>query len=244
VVPLDTTLTNEGGLLVQLAGMKRLAQLLAAEGRLRELEDRPEDAARSYADAIRFGNETSRGGLLINRLVGIACEAIGCYPLARVAPKLSCEQARAILLDLEKVDADRVTWAEVRRNEKYFYHQRRKGFHPILQAVGWWQSRQSLQKAETRQKMIIAHERLLAGELALRCYQSEKTRLPTGLDELVPNYLSKVPQDPFSEHPLIYRAQGTNWLFYSVGPDGVDDGGKVAGRGSASKGDLFFDSSW
>ena len=62
------------------------------------------------------------------------------------------------------------------------------------------------------------------------------------MDELATKYLSHVPQDPFSGQPLIYHAQGTNRLLYSVGPDGVDDGGKPLGRGLARKGDLFFDS--
>ena len=45
-------------------------------------------------------------------------------------------------------------------------------------------------------------------------------------------------------HPIVYHNQGTNWLLYSVGTDGVDDGGRPAGRGVNSKGDLFFDSLW
>ena len=89
----------------------------------------------------------------------------------------------------------------------------------------------------------MVHEGLLAVELALRCYQSEQGRVPTRLDELVPNYLSKVPADPFTGKPPIYRSQANNWLLYSVGPDGADDGGKPAGRGSA-KGDILFDSLW
>lgn len=100
----------------------------------------------------------------------------------------------------------------------------------------------SIQRAAERYKRVIAHERLISGELALRCCQSEKSSLPARLDQLVPNYLSRVPQDPFSGKPLIYRPKGTNWLLYSVGTDGVGDGGRPAGRGVASKGDLFFDS--
>jgi len=47
---------------------------------------------------------------------------------------------------------------------------------------------------------------------------------------------------PLSGKPLVYRAQGTNWLLYSVGPDVVDDGGKPAEGRLAGKGDLFFES--
>ena len=74
--------------------MKQIAQLFAAEGRLAEMEDRPADAARSYIDAVRLGNESSRGGLLIHRLVGVACQAIGLKRLAQVVPALNCDQSR------------------------------------------------------------------------------------------------------------------------------------------------------
>jgi hypothetical protein len=242
VMPMDLMPINN---LSYLADMKKLAQLLAAEGRLREMDNQPADAAHSYADAIRFGNEMSRGGFLITRLVGIACEAIGCGALARVAPKLGREDARLVLSELEKVDTSRVTWAEVRRQENYFMRsQLRHQWNPIVWARGWWQNRQMLGISETKHQTMIAHERLIAGELALSCYQLEHGHPPARLEELATNYLSNVPQDPFSDQPMIYRPQGTHWLLYSVGPDGVDDGGQSVGRGSPMKGDIRFDSPW
>jgi hypothetical protein len=51
--------------------------------------------------------------------------------------------------------------------------------------------------------------------------------------------------DPFSGRQMIYRPQGTNWLLYSVGEDGVDHGGKRVGSavsGTATMCDLFYDS--
>lgn len=91
---------------------------------------------------------------------------------------------------------------------------------------------------------MVARERLLMAELALRCCQSKQGHPPARLGELATNFLSHVPEDPFSGQPLVYHSQGTNWLLYSVGPHGVDDGGKPVGRGLAGRGDLFFDSPW
>jgi hypothetical protein len=220
MMPMDSALTNAG--IDHLGGMKRLVQLLAAEGRLREMEDRPAEAARSYVDAIRFGNELSRGGFLVTRLVGVACEAIGCAPLAKVVPKLSREDARIVLTELERVDAGRVTWTAVLPSEAYYVrHQLGGRVNPIMRVWGWWQSRGIKEKAEVKHKMVIAR-----------------------LVDLVPNCLSTMPADPFNGQPLIYRPEGTNWLLYSVGPDGVDDGGRAAGRGWPVKGDILLDSSW
>ncbi|MGO8930974.1 MAG: hypothetical protein ACLQU3_29310 [Limisphaerales bacterium] len=240
VMPMDSALTNNYNLLTR---MIRLAQLLAAEGRLREMENRPADAVQSYVDALRYGNEMSRGGFLINPFVGITCEEIGYAPLAKLAPKLNPDEARVTLTALDKLDARRVTWAEVQQSvwcqSRYLL---KKTFNPIIRVRHWWATRQQLQTYETMHKTMVARERLLAAELALRCYQSDQGHPPVRLGELATKYLSHVPEDPFSGQPLIYRAQGTNWLLYGVGPDGVDDGGKPIGRGLAGKGDLFFDS--
>ena len=245
-VPTDSAMTNISGLLGDLANLKSLARLLEEEGRLAEKENRYGDAAHSYVDAIRFGNEISRGAFIINRLVGIACEAIGENPLAKLVPKLNCEQARPVIKDLENIDAARVSWAEVQRNEDRFSrYQLGKGFNPITWVMTRLQRWRSIQKAKMRHNRVIAHERLLTVELALRCYQSEQGRLPTSLEQLVPEYFQHMPRDPFSGRPVIYRPQGADWLVYSVGEDGVDDGGRRVSRsnsGTVTRGDLFYDS--
>ena len=242
-VPTDSAMTNIAGMPGDLARLKSLVRLLTEEGRLAEMEGRYGDAAQSYVDAIRFGNEISRGGFIIHRLVGIACEALGCGPLAKLLPNLKPDQARSVITTLDKIDSARVTWDEIRRNENRFSrHQLLKGFNPIAWATTRWQFWRSTQQAAGRHKLIMARERLLAAELGLRGYQLEQGHSPARLDELVTNYLSTVPRDPFTDQPMIYRRQGTNWLVYSVGPDAVDDGGRPAGQGWPMKGDLRFDS--
>jgi len=243
--PTDMGVTNSDLAFGDLSKLKRLAQLLCAEGRLAAMEGRPIDAARAYIEVMRLGNEISRGGLVINRLVGIACEAIGSGSLAKLAPALGSEPVGPLLGQLEELDARRVSFEEIRRNESRFVrHELFKERNPLKWITGWWEARAIIAQSETRHKVVIAHERLLATEIALRSYRSRTTQPPTRLADLSTNYLSKVPMDPFSEGTLVYCARGTNWLLYSVGPDGIDDGGKPIARGLKSKGDVFFDSPW
>jgi len=245
-LPADAAMTNVPGMLADLANLKRLAQLLAAEGRLREMDNERLGAALGYLDAIRFGNEISRGGFIINRLVGMSCEAIGNTPLGKLVPKLSPHEARQVIVELEKIDSAGITWDEVRANEDRFARYRlSKGFNPFTWAMSRWEAWRSRQRAEVRNNRIEAHVRLIMVELALRCFKSEQGNPPKGLDQLVPHHLQAVPKDPFSGRPLIYRPQGTNWLLYSVGQDRVDDGGKPVARsvsGSVTRGDIFYDS--
>ena len=245
-LPADSVMTNVAGMMTDLARLKRLATLIVAEGRLAEMENRFSDAAQSYMDAIYFGNETSRGGFVINRLVGMSCEALGETPLSKLAPRLDDEAARRVIAQLEKLDQVGVTWEEVRRSERRFeYYQLRKGFNPLVWVTSRWQNWTSMRRAEMRNKGIAAHLRLLTTELALRCYRIEHGHVPTTLSQLVPKNLRLVPIDPFSEKPMIYRPLGTNWVLYSIGEDGLDNGGKPVARssiGTVAKGDIFYDS--
>jgi hypothetical protein len=59
------------------------------------------------------------------------------------------------------------------------------------------------------------------------------------LVDLVPDYLGKVPEDPFSDHPLIYKVASPEYLLYSVNQDGRDEGGRCSS--APVDGDLFLD---
>jgi hypothetical protein len=50
----DSFMTNIGAMLGDFARLKQLAQVLVAEGRLMEMDNRLADAAQSYVDTIRF----------------------------------------------------------------------------------------------------------------------------------------------------------------------------------------------
>jgi hypothetical protein len=61
---------------------------------------------------------------------------------------------------------------------------------------------------------------------ALGAYRHDQGRYPANLDELAPRYLKTVPGDIFSGKPLIYRPSEKGYLFYSVGVNGKDEGGR------------------
>ena len=228
-----------------LAGSGRLAQLLQSEAQLRELEGHPEEAALIYAQITRFGNEVSRGGVSIHRSSGITCESLGLSRLVKLVPNLDCAQARAAIVELEKLEADRVSWQDIAEADKQLtHHERVKRLNPVDWVKDWWQTRGYLRSAEARHNLALAHSRLVMLELALRCYRSDHGEPPAQLAQLAPTYLNRIPSDPFGGTPFIYRPKGTNWLLYSVGFDKVDDGGKPASRSVKSTGDVFYDSSW
>jgi hypothetical protein len=73
--------------------------------------------------------------------------------------------------------------------------------------------------------------------LAVERYRLAHGRWPDSLEQLVPEYLTAVPTDPFLDMPLRYRRETGGVVVYSVGPDDQDDGGRrdpdnPTGRGS------------
>ena len=74
-------------------------------------------------------------------------------------------------------------------------------------------------RLETARQIVIT-------AIALKRYQLQRAQWPDQLSELVPQYLPAVPQDAMTGQSLAYhrKSDGT-FLLYSVGEDGVDNGG-------------------
>jgi hypothetical protein len=81
-------------------------------------------------------------------------------------------------------------------------------------------------RAHSRYVGRIANLRATRIVLAVVMFKRDEGRLPQRLDELVPKYLTSVPDDPFDRKPMKYRLDDDgSWVVYSVGYDGKDDGG-------------------
>jgi hypothetical protein len=84
---------------------------------------------------------------------------------------------------------------------------------------------------------VEAGDECMRTAVAMTRFRLDHGKLPAGLSELVPDYLDGVPMDPFDGHPIRLVIKGDKWIIYSVGLDGVDDGGvEMVGR----KGDVVF----
>jgi ABC-type Na+ efflux pump permease subunit len=69
--------------------------------------------------------------------------------------------------------------------------------------------------------------RCAVAALAAERFRRRRGRWPERLDDLVPDFLDKVPADPFDGAPLRLRRLPDGLVIYSAGSDGQDDGGDV-----------------
>ncbi len=66
--------------------------------------------------------------------------------------------------------------------------------------------------------------------LALEQYRQAEGAYPDQLDQLIPRYLHRMPVDYGDRQPLRYRVEGQEYVLYSIGLNGNDDGGVAAGN--------------
>lgn len=65
--------------------------------------------------------------------------------------------------------------------------------------------------------------------IALKRYLLDNGKFPNQLNQLVPDYLNKIPEDTYNNfQPLSYENQGDRVVVYSFGPDRDDDHAKTA----------------
>jgi len=228
---------------------RNCCRLLLADARYQSALGRHDLAVQDYLDVVRWSLASGTGGLLIDDLLGTAYSQAGLAPLANELDTFDKPSQREIVFNLELLDGPREPLAALIERDDlldlaYAGWVGRLMFHAERFATGGIEPfHETAIRCHNRDD---AMRRLLMTEAALRLFRSEHGRWPASLNELVPGLLSKVPPDPFSDRPLVYRRTDVGYLLYSVGGNGVDDGGQRAtifGAVQEQTGDLFFDAS-
>lgn len=73
--------------------------------------------------------------------------------------------------------------------------------------------------------LSIATLRCAKAAVGVEAFRLKHGSLPNNLAELVPDYLSAIPVDPFNGKPLLFKRLSKGYVVYSVGENATDDGG-------------------
>ena len=188
-----------------LVSIRKLAQAFVTEGRLAEMENRPNDAAKSYSDAIHSGIESARGGVLIDQMVGMAVETVGTSHLQNLVDQLDAKSCRETAATLETLDEQRQSWDEVMRQENNWSRRTFTGIrYDIMRLMGRKSMEKAFQKAGQKFQDQQLKTRQLTLDLAARGCELDKGKQPASLEDLVPDYLKVIPQDPFTGTNMVY----------------------------------------
>ena len=101
------------------ARFRSMARLLALEAEVRGANGDWNGAMQSSLDSIEMGVKMAKGGPLIGRLVGIACEAIGRQQAWKCVEHLDAAQTLAAMRRLDAIRAQHTPMADTMREEKW-----------------------------------------------------------------------------------------------------------------------------
>ena len=187
----------------------------------------PNLAVEPLLACLRLGNMLEHEGLMVHGLVGYALDGVGLSHLIRLREKISIPKTREIISLIESQEKSRDN-GDVVRDKLWYSLNDRWAFRldQVLHSAEEDGGNPSYRYYDLGNKRIRCITRLLLIDLALRTYHAEHGNFPPKMESLVPKYLSQVPLDPFVEKPFIYRLRdGGEFVLYSVGGDGVNNGG-------------------
>ncbi len=235
----------------ELQKMRSLARAFRAQGNLAMRDQDIEAVMKTFLDSIDYGVHVRRGGLFVTELVGIACAGVGRSDLYHLRTQLTAEQCRRAIERLANSLANTEPHEQFEYRERVWMQQSYGWFGHLLQILADLTGDYQFFHPAGFGKPFLreqAEMRLLIAELALQAYLLEHDQLPARLAELVPEYLPEVPVDPLSQDssPLNYRRTDDGYLLYSVGENGIDDGGAAPqvdedGWADTNTGDLRLD---
>ena len=111
-------------------------------------------------------------------------------------------------------------------------------------AIGEWPSRLGGSRTDLRALLnedMVRHAQDLAIVRSMRLVvaierhrRAHGEKSPARLEDMVPEYLTALPIDPFSGKPLIMAAEANGYVVYSVGANRRDEGGGDVNAGFAS----------
>jgi hypothetical protein len=79
----------------------------------------------------------------------------------------------------------------------------------------------------------LAARRIAATAIAVERYRrAHGGALPPSLETLLPGFLARVPEDPYSGRPLVLKPAPDGYTIYSLDSDRRDDGGILYGFGA------------
>ena len=205
-VPLSLYLTTgPTNQIYNISDLTTLARAFVCEGKFAEKENHFGDAAKSYLDAVRFGNQVAHGGMFIDELIGATAWSEGEMALQSIVTNLDAAACRKTAVNLEILTLHRQTWAETMQQAEAL-SRRIWGWRSEWLKLIHYTARQKLftQKKNALDQIQQDEGRLLL-DLAARAYELEKGKPPASAADLVPDYLKAIPQDPVTGTNIVWR---------------------------------------
>lgn len=212
------------------------------------------ETARYGMILLDLANAVRRGGLMVDYLIAVAFAGCAVERLRVVREHFPDDVRRELIAAVARYDIDKEPFNEIAERDALWetetdYYEanhtelsddylldpaseipiedQRIAIETVKEFSNWPQHDRQIAYAHADFR-TSAMARLLAVDLAVRCWKSDNGRYPKTLAALAPKVMSDVPCDPFTGTNFIYRCDDNSFALYSAGPDGIDRGGNFA----------------
>jgi hypothetical protein len=221
--------------------VKSLSRALAAEGLLAVKQGDSQLAVHSGLENLYLAKAVANGGLGTDWLTGAATYTAGLTTLRNACEIATSEDCKTVLGKLPDARNQLELPATITEREWHFWRRINGPYQTFLTELTFSNNRADFEKRmEGITQAIDARTELLRLHYAIRAFQLTENRLPKSLDELAGRELKAIPKDSYSGRDFIYQPGKDRYILYSVGPNGIDDGGFVNDK-DGNAGDLVLE---
>ena len=221
---------NSGGFMLR--DMRKVTFILSWAAANDLAEGRVDAAHSKYRCQMQLARHLAQQPATYYRSVGIAIEAVASGNIRRAVMRdeITPEQLRSLETILEISRNQYEGYAEIAARVDRLIEEKERSRLPLGERFKQWLlDRGSRRQREQRQRLIRlrldAVRRATPILIALRRCKEEAGRWPEKLDQIEPNLSGQMLIDPQNNGPFVYKRDGDSFVFYSRGPNGIDEGG-------------------
>jgi hypothetical protein len=219
-----------------LADMRKVTFVLSWAAANDLAEGRIEAGFRKHQCQLKLACHLQQQPATYYRLLGIAIEAaaFGNIKRAVIQDDVTPEQLRSLETILETSrNPDEVDTKIAAKVDRLIHDKELSQMSIPGRLRQMWFGRKELKEQEERKRLI--HLRLEASRrairifIALRRYKEKTGTWPETLEQIEPKLPEQMLTDPQNNGHFIYKRAGDDFVFYSKGPNNIDEGGSHSG---------------
>ena len=215
-----------------LPDMRRLTFVLSWAAANDLAEGRIDAAYDKYRCQFRLARHLQEQPAMYYRSVGIAIEAVALGNIRRAAMRdeITPEQLTSLEMILaEPWNLNEIDAGIAARVDRLIDERARSQLLFAERFKQWLLSHRGRRQREQRQRLIRlrleASRRVAPMLIALRRHRERTGRWPETLGQIEPELSAQMLIDPQNNGPFVYKRQGSSFVFYSKGANGIDEGG-------------------
>ena len=215
-----------------LAEMRKVTFILSWAAANDLVEGRIDVAYSKYRCQLKLAYHLQQQPATYYRLVGIAIEAVafGNIKRAVMRDEITPEQLRSLEMILETPSNQYKVNGKIADRVDRLIEEKEMSELSLVARLKYWlydrATRKSRKQREQRQhQRIHASQQAIRILIALRRHKEETDTWPETLEQIEPKLPEQMLTDPQNDGSFIYKRHGNSFIFYSKGPNGIDESG-------------------